>query len=63
VTINTPRPDPSAFSFRVERIADGGRAISRGGTAWTALSWGCHSALCSARIDAAGVSGIRPAGR
>ena len=57
VTTLTPRPEPTAFSFQVERTSTGARAQSRLGTAWKTLSWDCQSAACGARIDAAGVSG------
>jgi hypothetical protein len=58
VTLATPRPDSSGFSFVVERAANNGaRAYSRGGTAWKTLSWECGASPCRVRIDASGVSG------
>ena len=53
---STTRTAPATFSFEVERTADGARAVSRGGTTWTSVSWSCKLGDCTARIDASGVS-------
>ena len=56
VTLATARHEQPAFSFTVERTADGVLARARHGTAWTTLSWGCVAQPCRGRIDGVGVA-------
>jgi beta-lactamase regulating signal transducer with metallopeptidase domain len=60
--VSTPRArraDASEFAFELQRVDGETRARSLAGTAWKALSWGCPTDTCRARIDANGVRGVR----
>jgi hypothetical protein len=60
--VSTPRArraDASGFAFELQRVDGETRARSLAGTAWKALSWGCPTDTCRARIDANGVHGVR----
>ena len=59
-TVQSPTVGKSAFSFRVERTADGARAESDVGTAWRSLSWSCGADRCRARITGYGVDAPTP---
>ena len=52
------KAQPSAFAFRVHPTLDGLRAESVRRTAWQALSYGCRSLPCRARMDERGIYGL-----
>jgi len=57
VTLASPRPEPTAFSFTVRHDHNGAQATSRGGTVWTTLGWDCRQSPCEVRVTETGVSG------
>jgi hypothetical protein len=67
VTKATLRPDSATFLFIVDRTDSTLQAVSRHGTAWTTLSWGCRDEPCRVGIDQLGVGAVRstraPSGR
>ena len=62
VTLGEIRPPDPGFQFIMRRTGQGITAQSKGGTNWTALSWGCGSFSCRARITTAGVAVLRSGG-
>lgn len=61
VTVATLR-SPSTFRFILRRTAEGVEAYSRGGTAWSRLSWSCTptapTAGCRAAVNGHGVGAL-----
>lgn len=61
VTVAMPR-SPSAFRFILRRTAEGVEAHSRGGTAWSRLSWSCSptepTERCRATVNGYGMGAL-----
>ena len=55
-TLETPGRQESPFSIVLHHSSSGVNATSRGGTAWTSLTWGCGRLPCRARVNRLGVT-------
>jgi hypothetical protein len=59
VTLASPRPEPTPFSFTLRHEHNGAEATSRGGTAWKTLTWDCRESPCQVRLTETGVGASR----